>query len=753
MDATDPTTIHEERDAAHASALRCEAAEITGSATLTSRRKFLKIIAGGAGGLLLGVAFPPWAPANEIVPDNSTDGDFAPDAFIRIAPSGQVTFVMPRVEMGQGTYTAIPMLIAEELEVPLADVRLEHAPADDVLYRDPVIGNQITGASASIRGAWLPMRQAGATCRVLLTHAAAQAWQVDPASCRAANATVTHLPTGRTMTYGELTGIAAKLPLPQNVPLKQRSDFKLLGTPVKRLDSPDKVSGRAVFGIDVVVPGMRIAAVAASPVVGGKLRGVDDTRARQIKGVREIVRIDNAVAVVADDTWAAKRGLSALKLDWDEGVNAGFSNQTLIARMEQASASDGVIAQTIGDAPAALRADGKHVEGHYELPFLAHATMEPMNCTVHVTADSCDVWVGTQVPARAQETAAALTGLPQDKVKVHVQYLGGGFGRRLEVDYVTQSVAFAKQVQGPVKFIWSREEDIQHGIPRTYYLNRLDAMLDANGMPIAWTHKIIGAAVMARYLPRTFKNGIDPDAVNGAINLLYSIPNVRVNYVRYETPMPIGKWRGVGPTHNVFVVESFVDELANAAGKDPYEYRRALLANQPRAKVVLELAAQQAGWHQPLAARRGGVRVGRGIAVQFAFASYEAQVAEVEVDATGEVRITRVVCAIDCGQVVNPDIVRAQTESGVVFGSSAVLWGKITFRNGRIEQGNFTDYRVMRINEAPLIEVHIVNSTEAPGGIGEAATSALFPAVANAVAAATGKRIRTLPIDPTLIAA
>jgi isoquinoline 1-oxidoreductase beta subunit len=699
------------------------------------------------------VAFPAWTPANEIVADNSTDGDFAPDAFIRIAPSGQITFVMPRVEMGQGTYTAIPMLIAEELEVPLADVRLEHAPADDVLYRDPVIGNQITGASASIRGAWLPMREAGATCRVLLTHAAAQAWQVEPASCRAANATVTHLPTGRTMTYGELTEIAAKLPLPQDVPLKQRSDFKLLGTPVKRLDSPDKVAGRAVFGIDVVVPGMRIAAVAASPVVGGKLRGVDDTRARQIKGVREIVRIENAVAVVADDTWAAKRGLSALKLDWDEGVNAGFSNQTLIARMEQASSSDGVIAQTIGDAPAALRADGKHVEAHYELPFLAHATMEPMNCTVHVTADSCDVWVGTQVPARAQETAAALTGLPQDKVKIHVQYLGGGFGRRLEVDYVTQSVAFAKQVQGPVKFIWSREEDIQHGIPRTYYLNRLDAMLDANGMPLAWTHKITGAAVMARYLPRTFRNGVDPDAVNGAINLLYSIPNVRVNYVRYETPMPIGKWRGVGPTHNVFVVESFVDELANAAGKDPYEYRRALLANQPRAKAVLELAAQQAGWHQPLDARRSGVRVGRGIAVQFAFASYEAQVAEVEVDATGEVRITRVVCAIDCGQVVNPDIVRAQTESGVVFGSSAVLWGKITFRNGRIEQGNFNDYRVMRINEAPRIEVHIVNSTEAPGGIGEAATSALFPAVANAVAAATGKRIRILPIAPALIAA
>jgi isoquinoline 1-oxidoreductase beta subunit len=691
--------------------------------------------------------------ANEIVAADSTLGELAPNAFIRIAPSGQVTFVMPRVEMGQGTYTSISMLIAEELEISLADVRLEHAPADDVLYRDPVIGSQITGASASIRGAWLPLRQAGATCRSLLVNAAAQSWKVEPSTCKAADGAVTHPPTGRKMTYGELAGMAASLPLPQNVTLKDPRDFKLIGTPVKRLDSPDKVDGRAVFGIDVVVPGMRIATVAACPVVGGKLRGVDDRRARQIKGVHQVVRIDNAVAVVADDMWAAKRGLSALMLDWDEGENAGFSNATLIARMEQAAASDGVIAQKIGDVPAALRGDGKHIEARYELPFLAHATMEPMNCTVHVTPDSCDVWVGTQAPARAQETAAAITGLPKEKVKVHIQYLGGGFGRRLEIDYVTQSVSFARQVQGAVKFIWTREEDIQHGIPRTVYLNRLEAVLDAHGMPLAWTHKITGAAVMARYLPSTFKNGIDPDAVNGAINLLYAIPNVRVDYVRFETPMPIGKWRGVGPTHNVFVVESFMDELADAADKDPYEYRRTLLANQPRAKAVLELAAQQAGWHQPLEAGRAGARVGRGISVQFAFASYLSHVAEVEVDENGEVRIRRVICAVDCGHVVNPDTVRAQIESGVIFGCSAVLWGKITFKNGRIEQGNFNDYRVMRINEAPLIEVHIVNSAEAPGGIGEAATSALFPAVGNAVAAATGKRIRKLPIEPALIKA
>jgi len=703
--------------------------------------------------LLLGVAFPARVSANEIVAQSSTSGDFSPDAFIRIAPSGQVTFVIPRVEMGQGTYTSLSMLIAEELEISLADVRLEHAPADDVLYRDPVIGSQITGASASIRGAWLPMRKAGATCRTLLVNAAAQSWNVDASTCKAVDGTVTHLPTGRKMTYGELSVIAAKLPLPQNVALKDPRDFKLVGTPAKRLDAHDKVDGRAVFGIDVVLPGMLIATVAASPVVGGTLRSVDDTRAMRIKGVRQVVRIENAVAVVADDMWAAKRGLAALKVEWDDGENAQFSNASLIAKMEQASASDGVIAQKTGDVSAFASGDGKHVEARYELPFLAHATMEPMNCTVHVTPDSCDVWVGTQVPARAQDTAAAITGLPKEKVNVHIQYLGGGFGRRLEIDYVTQSVSFARQVQGPVKFIWTREEDIQHGIPRTYYLNRLEAVLDSQGMPFAWTHKVTGSAVLARYLPSTFKNGVDPDAVFGAINLLYAIPNVRVNYVRYETPMPIGKWRGVGPTHNVFVVESFIDELANQAEKDPYEYRRSLLAHQPRAKAVLELAAQQAGWHQPLNAGRAGVRVGRGISVQFAFASYLSQVAEVEVDAQGEVRIRRVVVAVDCGHVVNPDTLRAQIEGGVIFASSAVLWGKITFKDGRIEQSNFHDYRVMRINEAPAVEVHIVNSVEAPGGIGEAGTSALFPAVGNAVAAATGKRIRKLPIEPALIKA
>ncbi|MBB5466768.1 isoquinoline 1-oxidoreductase beta subunit [Paraburkholderia sp. CI2] len=716
-----------------------------------SRRQFLKMFSAAGGGLMLGIAFPTAVDAAPIVPDSYEANVFAPDAFIRIAPSGQVTLIMPRVEMGQGSYTSIPMLIAEELEIALDNIALEHAPANDVLYRDPVIGSQITGASASTRSEWLPMRQAGAACRVLLVNAAAMNWKVDPASCRAENGTVRHVPTGRTLSYGPLSVLAAKLPLPHNVALKDPHTFKLVGTPVKRLDARAKVDGSAGFGIDVRVPGMRIATVAASPVVGGRLKSVDARLALQIAGVKQVVQIDDAVAVVADHMWAARQGLAALVIEWDEGVNARFSNASLIAKMEEASANDGVVAQQVGDVAHALNGKGNRIEARYELPFLAHATMEPMNCTVHVTPDGCDVWCGTQVPARAQATAAEVTGLSLEKVRVHNQYLGGGFGRRLEVDYVTQSVRFAKQVQGPVKFVWSREEDIQHGLPRTYYLNRIEALLDSSGQPQAWAHKVTGAAVMARYLPSTFKNGVDPDAVNGAINLLYDIPNVKVNYVRYETPMPIGKWRGVGPTHNVFVVESFMDELAHAAGKDPFEYRRALLAHQPRAKRVLETVASEAGWTTPLPAAKPGVRVGRGISVQFAFASYLAEVAEVEVNEQGEVRIRRIVCAVDCGHTVNPDTIRAQIEGGIVFASSAVLWGEITFRNGRIEQGNFNDYRVMRINEAPAIETHIIDSAEAPGGIGEAGTSALFPAVANAVAAATGTRIRKLPINPAML--
>lgn len=720
----------------------------TSSFTL-SRRQIIKAFAVAAGGLTLGVSFAGASDGSKPLPvDEPTD--FAPDAFIRISPAGEITLIMPRVEMGQGTYTSIPMLIAEELEVPLEQIILSHAPPDDLLYKDPVIGSQITGASASTRGAWEPMRKAGAACRLLLVNAAALVWKVPTDECRAVNGSVLHLTSGRQITYGQLAPLAARLPLPTDIPLKNPKDFHLIGRPIKRLDASAKVSGQTVFGIDVKVPGMLFASVAACPTVGGRVRAVDDRETRAMPGVRDVLLIGNAVAVVAENTWAARRGVDALHIEWETGANAGFSNASLRLELEEALKSPGVIAQKIGDADKVFARGKTLMTAAYEIPFLAHATMEPMNCTVHVTTEGCEVWTGTQVPARAQRTAAEITGLPLEKVKVHNQYLGGGFGRRLEVDWVTQAVDFARQVSYPIKFTWTREEDIQHGLPRTFYLNDLDAELGKDGLPLAWRHQITGAAVMARYLPEAFKNGVDPDAVNGATNLLYSIPNIQVTYVRHETPMPIGKWRGVGPTHNVFVVESFIDELAVKAQRDPYDYRRQLLGSQPRALGVIDRAAREFGWNKALKPSRKGMRVGRGISVQFAFGSYVAQIAEVEVDEKNNVRVVRVVCAIDCGHVVNPDTIRAQMEGGIIFAASAALWGEITFDRGRIMQSNFHDYRVMRIHEAPHIETHILASNEAPGGVGEAGTSALFPAVANAVSAATGTRIRVLPIARAL---
>jgi isoquinoline 1-oxidoreductase subunit beta len=672
------------------------------------------------------------------------DAGFAPNAFIRIGSDGQIVLTMPYVEMGQGTYTSIPMLIAEDLEVELKQVRLEHAPPNEKLYGNPLLGGiQATGNSNAVRAAWQPLRQAGAIARSMLVSVAAKRWNVDAASCRAQSGEVLHAPTGRRAKYGELAADAARMPVPENVALKRPEDFKLIGTPAKRLDTAGKVNGTAVYGIDVRPQGVKIATLAQSPVFGGRVKRVDDAAAKAVKGVRQIVRLDDAVAVVADHMGAAKKGLAALKIEWDDGSKAKLTTDAIAGELEQATLKSGAVAQNIGDVDKAMASAVTKVEATYQVPFLAHATMEPMNCTVDVRKDGCEIWIGSQAVARVQAVAAKTAGLPLDKVVVHNHLIGGGFGRRLEADGAIRAVQIAQHVDGPVKVVWTREEDIQHDMYRPYWFDRLFAGLDAKGMPVAWNNRFAGSSVLARWAPPTFNNGLDPDTTEGAIDLVYALPNMHVEYVRVEPPgIPTAFWRSVGPSHNVFVTESFMDELAAAAKQDPVAYRLALLDKTPRAKAVLELAAEKAGWGQPLPER-----VGRGVSLQFVFATYMAQVAEVEVSKDGAVRVRRVVCAVDCGTVVNPDTVRAQVQSAIIFGITAALHGEITLKDGRVEQANFDTYQMLRMNEAPAIEVLIMRSFEPPGGMGETGTSAIVPAVANAVFAATGKRLRKMPID------
>jgi len=711
--------------------------------TTVSRREFVSVLTAAGGSLLLGYRV---GEGQRVASVASAPG-FAPNAFIRIAPDGSITLFMPQAEMGQGTHTSMSMLLAEELEVTPEQVRLEHAPPDDKLYANPLFGEQITGASSSIRMFYEPLRRAGATARAMLIAAAAASWNVDAASCRARKGVVTHTPTGRTLSYGALAAKAATVPVPDKVALKDPKDFTLIGTPAKRPDTPSKVNGTAQYGIDVRLPGMLIATVAASPVLGGKVAGLDDEKAKAVPGVRQIVQLDDAVAVVADHMWAAKQGSAALEIRWEDGPNAKVSTADVVEGLAKASETAGVTARKDGDPASALAGAAKKVEAVYESPFLAHATMEPMNCTVHVRRDGCEVWTGSQVLSRARAAAAKVTGLPLEKVVVHNHFLGGGFGRRLEVDYVTQAVRIAKQVDAPVKVVWTREEDVQHDVYRPYYYDRFAAGLDAHGKPVAWSHRIVGPSIMARFLPPGFKDGIDIDAVDGAVQLLYDIPAIQIEYVRHEEPvLNTGFWRGVGVTHNNFVVESFIDELAAVSKQDPVAFRRALLRKSPRALTVLELAAKEAGWGKPVPRGRG-----RGVALLFSsWGTYLAQVAEVEVTGSSDVRVRRIVCAVDCGQVVNPDIVKAQIESGVVYGISGALWGEVTLNNGRVEQSNFNNYRVLRMNETPPIDVRLVRNSEAPGGIGEPGTSVTAAALANAVYAATGKRLRKLPLQPGL---
>jgi isoquinoline 1-oxidoreductase beta subunit len=716
-----------------------------------SRRGFLSLGAAAGGGMLIGLSLGAWtetAEAAAVAPAVSPTSTppFAPNAFVRIATDGQVTFIMEYIEMGQGTYTSIPMLIAEELEVDLKNVRVEHAPPNDKLYANPLLGIQATGGSTTIRGAYLPLRKAGATARVLLTQAAAQRWQVAPAECRAEHGEVLHVPSQRRLGYGSLVADAAKLPLPVDVPLKSFADFKLIGTPAKRLDAPAKVNGTAIYGIDVKLPNMKVATLAQSPVFGGRLRSVDDRKARAVRGVRQIVRLDDCVAVIADHMGAARKGLAALVIEWDDGPNAHLSTADIVESMKAASQRSGVVARKDGDNVQAMAGAATKLEAVYEVPFLIHAAMEPLNCTVHVRPGSCEVWVGTQVISRAQAAAAAVTGLPLEKVIVHNHLLGGGFGRRLEIDSITRAVQIARQVNGPVKVIWTREEDVQHDMYRPYFYDRVSAGLDAQGHPVAWNHRITGSSILKRWLPQAYNNDFDPETIDGAVKPPYALSNVLIEYVNHEPPIPTAFWRGVGPTHNIFVVESFMDELAAAARQDPVAYRMALLNQNPRAKSVLQLAVDKSGWGSPV--NQGS---GRGVSLQSVFGTYMAVVAEVDVDKDGGVAVRRVACAVDAGVIVNPDTVRAQIQSAIIFGISGALYGEATLKDGRIQQSNFHNVRVLRMNEAPVIDIVIVPSQEAPGGMGELGTSVLAPAVTNAIFAATGKRLRKLPVDPELL--
>jgi isoquinoline 1-oxidoreductase beta subunit len=686
---------------------------------------------------------------------------------VRIARDGMVTVIVPRSEMGQGVTTALPMLVAEELDVDMAQVRVEPAPAARA-YDNPAFGAQATGGSTSVRTSWEPLRRAGATARAMLVTAAARGWQVPESECATERGEVVHGKSGRRVGYGALVSQAAALPVPSSVPLKDPKSWRLIGTRVPRLDARAKVDGTGVFGLDVQPAGHLVATVARCPVYGGRARTFGAEAALAVPGVRKVVAIGAGagVGVVADSFWSARQGRAALNIEWDEGPRATASSQAFRdACLAAVRGTGGEKALDRGAPEAAMRAARRTLEAVYEFPFLAHATMEPMNCTAHVQARRCDIWVGTQNQAGARRVGADLTGVPLEAVHVHTTLLGGGFGRRAELDFVAEAVQLSQAAGAPVKVVWTREDDMRHDTYRPASVSLIRAGLDERGWPVAWHHRIAGPSIRDRILG-TFARFVLPDwlpggvrdvaggavarlagltvdrsATEGADALPYAIGDARVEYIQREAGIPVGFWRSVGHSQNAFVVECFLDEIAAAGGQDPLELRRRLLARAPRHLRVLETATRAAGWSAP---PRAGLH--RGLAVHESFGSWVAQVAEVSVAADGSVRVHRVVCAIDCGTVVNPNIVEAQVEGSIVFGLTAALKGEITVEAGRVVQSNFHDYPMLRIDEMPVVEVHLVPSAEPPGGVGEPATPPIAPAVANAIFAATGRRVRRLPI-------
>ncbi len=705
-----------------------------------SRREFLKTTATLSGGVLLGFRV---AGVTDVAAQTApAAAEFAPNAFIRISKANVVTIVLNKAEMGQGVYTSLPMLIAEELEVDLRRVKVVFAPVD-AAYGHPTFGMQFTGGSQSIASEWERLRKAGAAAREMLLAAAADVWKVDRAGLRAENGAVLG-PGGRRLTYGQLVDRARTMPVPPDPPLKDPSQFKIIGHPTKRLDSRAKVTGEAIFGLDATVPGMLTAVVARPPVFGGTVKSVNAARARAVPGVKDVVQVPSGVAVIATSFWAAKRGRDALEVVWEEGAGARVDSAAQQAAYAELATKPGLPAKREGDAAAALAGAATRLQAAYQMPYLAHAPMEPLNCLVALGADRCDIWTGTQFQTVDQANAAAAAGLKPEQVRIHTLFLGGGFGRRATPgsDFIVEAVHVARAARAPVKTVWTREDDLRGGYYRPMWHSAIAAGLDAGGAPVAWRHTIVGQSIVdgTPFASDLVKDGVDATSVEGAAELPYAVPNVTVELHSPKGPVPVLWWRSVGHTHTGFVVESFIDELAHAAGKDPYEYRKALLAGHPRHLGVLDLAARKANWGAPLTAGRA-----RGIAVHASFGSWCAQVAEVSAEEQ-RIKVHRVVCAIDCGRAINPETIRAQMEGGVVFGLSAALYGQITLKNGRVQQSNFHDYPVLRMDAMPEVEVHIVPSTEPPSGIGEPGTPLMAAAVCNALYALTGRRIRSLPL-------
>ncbi len=710
------------------------------------RRTFLKASGAVGAGLLLGFYLPPTSRVQAATSQaNETQPRPNPNAFIRIMPDNTVTIILHKSEMGQGVHTSLPMMIVEELEADWDTICIESAPAHPNYYHTVWKHFQGTGTSSSVSSSWDQLRLAGATAREMLIAAAATTWGVMPKSCVAEKGYILHSASKRRLSFGELADIAAQMPVPKNVTLKKPSEFKLIGQPIKRLDTADKLKAKAVFGIDAQVPGMLIAVIARPPVFGSRLKRFDAETAKTVAGVKHVVAINMGVAVVADSFWAAKKARDALEIEWDEGSNTGLSSSDLQRKYADLAKSPGLVATQIGEAPKALEASAKKLEAVYETPYLAHAPMEPLNCIADVRLDSCDIWTGTQMQTTDQQAACEITGLKPEQVRIHTTLLGGSFGRRANphADFVKEAVQVSKAIGLPVKVIWTREDDIQGGYYRPMHYSKIAAGLDKDGNIIAWSHRLVGESIGkgTQFEHVLIHNGIDHLSVEGASDHPYAIPNQLVDHHPVDNGVPVLWWRAVGHSFTAFVVESFLDELAAAAGRDPLEFRLSMLGDYPRHRTTLELAAEKAGWGRQLSEG-----VYQGLALQKSFGSIVAQVAEVSMTTNERPRVNRVVCAVDCGIVVNPDTVRAQMESGIVYGLSAALDGKITFRNGRVQQSNFHDYPVLRMDEMPKVEVYIVKNTEKPSGVGEIATPPIAPAVCNAIFAATGKRIRQLPI-------